>query len=453
LGNWFLNKKVLSIIFGYEQGVMKMARKPFRRTSAPGGPWYEYYGTVCPICGHEGMCMVHEDGNRVVCCRVESKIPWAKNSALPGYLHFLDDSKRVRFNMNNIDTSQNNEKKDDAMLNRAYQALISELKITKEHLLHLTGPERQLTINQILYRKYRSFPEKPWEVAKRVIARLGSPEDLIGVPGFHLKEGKYGKYMTIKGMKGSILIPYRNIRNEIVGFQYRVDQVRNKAVTKQIDDKFSAYIKEQPNVVVVKYGDTVLFEGEMPINADWQEFTHEGKVVGAVKVKKGNRYMWLSSAGEEGGTGAGPLPVHVAIPSDQLREWKTGTTLKKDVVWLTEGPLKADIAADLLDILYREDEMKDLGDTVLSIPGVNSWRIILPMLEEMGVKRVIFAFDMDANTNPEVKKHLIECIQTLKNEGYTIDLALWKESEGKGIDNLLLKGIIPEIMRVAEGRR
>lgn len=424
--------------------------KAFRRTSAPGGPWYEYTGTVCPICGHTGMCMVHEDGNRVVCCRVDSKIEWAKNSALPGYLHFLNDERKVTFNMDDIDTSQNNDKKSDTMLNRAFEALLSELKMTRNHLVHLCGPERQLTVNQILFRKYRSFPEKPWEVAKGVVGRLGSPDDLIGVPGFHLKDGKYGKYMTLKGMKNSILIPFRNVKNQIVGFQFRVDEVRNKAVTKQIDEKFTAYIKEQPNKVVVKFDKEILFEGEMPINGEWKEFKHEDKVVGAVKVKKGNRYMWLSSAGEDGGTGAGPLPVHIAIPSDQLKDWKTGTVLQKDVVWITEGPLKADISADLLDILYREDEIKDLGDTVLSIPGVNSWRIILPILKEMGVKRVIFAFDMDANTNPDVKKHLIECIQTLKNENYTIDLSLWKESEGKGLDDILLKGITPEIKRVYE---
>jgi Domain of unknown function (DUF3854) len=424
-----------------------MSRRPFRKTSAPGGPWYEYYGTVCPICGHEGMCMIHEDGNRVVCCRVPSDIGWAKNSALPGWLHFLN-GKKVQFRLEDIDTTENNPKKSDAELNRAYQALISELKLTKEHLLHLTGPSRQLTVNQILFRKYRSFPEKPWQVAKKVIARLGKPEDLIGVPGFYLKEGSNGKYMTIKGHKNSILIPFRNELNQIVGFQYRVDKVKNKVVTKQIDNKFTAHIKEQPDYVVVKYDGHVLFEGKLPVNGDWKNIEYNGKVVGAVKVKKGTRYMWLSSAGEEGGTGAGPLPVHISIPSDQLRNWKTGTLLQKDTVWITEGPLKADIASDLLPILFKEEEMENLGDTVLSIPGVNSWRIILPILKKMNVKRVIFAFDMDATENPDVKRHLKESMQELKKLNYTIDFSFWNPKEGKGLDDLLLKGIVPEVRRI-----
>lgn len=426
---------------------MIMAKRPYRKTSAPGGPWYEFYGTVCPICGHESMCMIHEDGNRVVCCRVSSDIEWARNSALPGWLHFLKE-KKVHFNLEDIDATEDNPKKSDAELNRAYQALISELKMTKEHLLHLTGPDRQLTINQILFRKYRSFPEKPWQVAKKVISRLGKPDDLIGIPGFYMKEGKHGKYMTIKGNPHSILIPFHNERNQIVGFQYRVDQVSNKAVTKQIDNKFNAYIKEQPNHVIATYDGEIIFEGKLPVNSDWKNIEYEGKVVGAIKVKKGNRYMWLSSASEEGGTGAGPLPVHISIPSDQLRTWKTGTLLKKDTVWITEGPLKADIASDLLPILFKKDEMQGLGDTVLSIPGVNSWRIILPILEKMEVKRVIYAFDMDATTNPDVKRHLVESMQELKERNYTIDFAFWNPNEGKGIDDILLKEIIPEVRRV-----
>lgn len=425
-----------------------MGKRQFRRTSAPGGPWYEFYGAVCPICNNDGMCMIHEDQNRVICCRIESKIAWAKDSALPGWLHFLEENPNRTYEKLEINAVEDNPKKSDPELNRVFQALLSELNMTKEHLITLTGPDRQMTTNQILARKYRSFPEKPWQVAKGVINRIGTAEDLIGIPGFHLREGNNGQYMTIKGMKGSIMIPFRNVRNEIVGFQYRVDTIRNKAITKAIDSSFSAYLKAQPNHVIVKLGDEVLFDGPMEIKKDWETFKKNGKVVGAVKVKKGQRYLWLSSANEEGGTGAGPLPVHIAIPSTQLKDWKTGTVLKKKTVWITEGPLKADISSDLLGKVLENDKANDLGDTVISIPGVNSWRIILPILKEMGVERVILAIDMDANTNPDVKLHLGECMLELRKENYTIDIALWDLKEGKGLDDVLLKSIIPEIRRL-----
>lgn len=423
-----------------------MGKRPFRKTSAPGGPWYEYYGTVCPICQNDGMCMIHEDGNRVVCCRMESKIEWAKKSSLPGWLHFLEEGKA--FEKIEIDAEPDNPKNPDSELDRVFQALISELNMKKEHLLQLTGPARQLTIQQVLLRKYRSFPEKPWEAAKGVIERIGKAEDLIGTPGFHLREGKYGDYMSIMGIKDSILIPFRNIRNQIVGFQYRVDEVKNKAVTKQLHEEFTAYITQQPNHVMVKLGDKVIFDDEMEIKKDWKAFTHEGKNVGFVKIKKGNRYMWLSSASAEGGTGAGPLPVHISVPSDQLKNWKTGTVLKKKTVWVTEGPLKADIASDRFGLMYKKDELNEYGDTVLSVPGVNSWRIILPILEEMGVERVVLAIDMDAMTNPDVKMHLMECAAELKNHNYTIDFAMWDVNVAKGLDDLLLQNLLPDIKRL-----
>ena len=424
-----------------------MART-LRRTSAPGGPWYEFYGAACPICNNTGMCMIHEDENRVVCCRMESKIQWAKNSALPGYLHFLNESEGKTFNIEEIDVEPDNPKKADNELNRVYQALLSELNMTKEHLLKLTGPERQLTSNQIILRKYRSFPEKPWQVAKGVIERVGKAEDLIGTPGFHLQDGKYGQYMTIKGTKNSILIPFRNIRNEIVGFQYRVDTIVNFAIVTGQKDGFSAYIKKQPNHIIVKYNDDILYDGEMEINGDWIEYRHNNQIVGLAKIKKGNRYMWLSSANENGGTGAGPLPVHISVPSDQLKSWKTGTVLKKKTVWITEGPLKADISSDLLGMLLKENEMNEFGDTVLSVPGVNSWRIILPVLKEMGVERVILAIDMDAVTNKYVKQHLMECAAELKNQNLTVDMALWDVNTAKGLDDILLKKYVPNIRRL-----
>lgn len=422
--------------------------RPLRRTSAPGGPWYEFYGSVCPICNNTGMCMIHEDENRVVCCRMESKIQWAKNSALPGYLHFLNPSEGQVFKIDEMDVEPVNPKNSDAELNRVYQALLSELNMTKDHLLHLTGPERQLTTNQIILRKYRSFPEKPWQVAKKVIDRVGKAEDLIGTPGFYLKDGNTNQYMTIKGSKNSILIPFRNIRNEIVGFQYRVDKIINFAVDINAREGFKAYIKQQPNHIVVKYNEEILYDGEMEIEGDWIEFKHNNQMVGLAKIKKGHRYMWLSSANLNGGTGAGPLPVHISIPSDQLKNWKTGTVLKKKTVWITEGALKADISSDLLSMLLKENEVNEFGDTVLSVPGVNSWRIILPILEEMGVERVILAIDMDAMTNKDVKLHLIQCATELKKLNYTVDLSLWDVNIAKGLDDLLLKSYVPNIRRI-----
>lgn len=40
------------------------------------------------------------------------------------------------------------------------------------------------------------------------------------------------------------------------------------------------------------------------------------------------------------------MPVHVAIPSWELKNWQIGTIHKVETVWVTEGALKADIAVE-----------------------------------------------------------------------------------------------------------
>lgn len=423
-----------------------MART-LRLTSAPGGPWYEYYRETCPICGRRGMCMVHEDGEKVVCNRQASEIEWAKNSALPGWLHSLNGERRRKVELDDVETASGLEKKPEAHLNRVYRALLSELSLRNEHTVQLKSPTRDMTDEEIMIRQYRSFPRKPWEAVKQVIDRLGGHDDLIGVPGFYTTEGKYGRYFTLSGYPQSILVPFRNIKNEIVGFQWRVDEVRNQITFLGKADEFSAYVKEQPNYVVAKYKEKVIFEGTMELKEE-KLFSVKNKQIGRIKIEKGNRYMWLSSARKESGTGAGPLPVHVAVPTRILRDWKVGSAMRARVVTVTEGPIKADKSAEKLDELLTKSEQQELGKVVLSVPGINSWRILLPILKEMGVETVNLAFDMDANTNNQVKQQLFACAKALKEMNYKVNLMLWEESEGKGLDDLLIQNIVPRIFKV-----
>lgn len=418
-----------------------------RRTSAPGGPWYEFYREVCPICGHKGMCMIHEDQNRVVCCRIESKIEWAKNSSLPGYLHFLNGNDRPKVDLSTISVEKEQPKKDDQHLNRVFRALLAETTLRKEHLEILTSKQRGMVEEEIIIRQYRSFPEKPWETTKKIIERLGDAEDLIGVPGFYSKEGKYNRYFTLNGYPKSILIPFRNIKNQIVGFQWRVDEVKNQIVHIKTNPDLNIVLIEQPNKVKIDYKGKTIFTGEVEIKKD-TPIKAKGRILGEFRVEKGNRYMWLSSSSKESGTGAGPLPVHVAVPTKILKDWKVGTTLKTKVVTVTEGPIKADKSAELFDILLTDEEKAIIGTVVLSIPGVNSWRIMLPILKEMGVEIVNLAFDADVQSNPQVQQHLFLCAKELISMGIKINILGWEEAEGKGLDDVLLNQIIPIIVPI-----
>ncbi|MCM3245657.1 hypothetical protein M3598_23215 [Cytobacillus oceanisediminis] len=55
----------------------------------------------------------------------------------------------------------------------------------------------------------------------------------------------------------------------------------------------------------------------------------------------GLRCHTFSSAKKPEGTGSGnPAPIHVAVPTSKLKEWKEGVSLKARTEWLSEGPLK-----------------------------------------------------------------------------------------------------------------
>jgi Domain of unknown function (DUF3854) len=104
------------------------------------------------------------------------------------------------------------------------------------------------------------------------------------------------------------------------------------------------------------------------------------------------------------------------------------------VVRLTEGPLKADIATVLSGIL------------TLGVPGVSAWRQVLPILTAMQVKTVAIAFDADARRNWHVARALQRTVEALLAARFEVVLERWAEQDGKGIDDLLAAGQVPEVV-------
>lgn len=108
----------------------------------------------------------------------------------------------------------------------------------------------------------------------------------------------------------------------------------------------------------------------------------------------------------------------------------------------------SDIAAENLDELLTNEEKLMYGTTVVSIPGVKVWRILIEPLKKMGVKQATFALDMDMITNSDVQWSLLECAQALYQEGISVNYASWDINLGKGLDDLLLNDYIPAIEKV-----
>lgn len=408
-----------------------------RRTRIPG--WFEYYRETCPICSKRGGCMVHEKGDTVVCIRIESKIVFSKN--FQSWVHRLEEKQD--FQVGKISEAVKTHKKISAtMLDLVYQVMLENQKLEMSHMTHLTSTQRGMSKHEVEKRGYRSFSKRPWEVVEKIVKATGY-QQFPGIPGFH--KNKYG--WTISGMEG-IMIPYRNQFNQIVGFQIRVDNPRNDVeVEKGSISGLMARVKQQPNLVQVLDDGEIILEKELKLKEKEEIVLAEGK--GSVKLVKGQRYFWLSSANRNEGCGAGdPLPMHIAVPTTKLSEWETGTLHKTKSVWLTEGALKADIAADHIEKVYDDAELNDIGSTIIAVPGVNTWRSVLPVLEDMDVETVTIAFDMDAISNKQVEQQLKMLIVELKSKGYHANIAMWNKDDGNGIDDVFINKRYPKIKKL-----
>ena len=170
----------------------------------------------------------------------------------------------------------------------------------------------------------------------------------------------------------------------------------------------------------------------------------QGRTVGGqvmpfevIRRKHGAPKYATLSAGKLVGAEAGHL-LHCARPTG------FGATTNVSRVWLTEGLLKADIAADLL------------GEVVLGAAGQRfEEEGLAEYLKALAPTEVVVALDYDAPGSSAIAKtdkarrglgdQLIEL-------GYRVSIARWESEKGKGLDDLLLAGERP-VLKDYLGRR
>ena len=135
----------------------------------------------------------------------------------------------------------------------------------------------------------------------------------------------------------------------------------------------------------------------------------------------GGKYSYLSSV-KHGGPGPGSSP-HVPL----------GIEAPAETVRLTEGALKADVAAALS------------GLPTVGAAGL-AWRPALDALQALGCKTVRLAFDADALDNAHVARALSDCCEAAGAAGLAVEMERWDKGDGKGIDDLLAAGKAPEVL-------
>lgn len=123
------------------------------------------------------------------------------------------------------------------------------------------------------------------------------------------------------------------------------------------------------------------------------------------------KFRWVSSSELKGGCRAEGWTHLAGLPA--------GTML------LTEGPMKADVIHALT------------GLSVLAVPGVNALtqlEIALKQLKELGLEKIMTAFDMDMATNPHVQKGYRQLLLLLDRMGFRFGTYLW-DGSFKGLDD------------------
>lgn len=272
--------------------------------------------------------MINSRGDTVVCIRMESDVQFS--ISFPSWIHRLKEARKERPSDNATgEFIEGNPKESSEQLHIVYKGFVDATRLTDAHYAHLTN--RGMTDDEVYIREYRSFPEQPWNTVKDITAMTGK-KSFEGIPGMH--QNNYG--WTISGYEG-ILIPYRNERNQIVGFQTRIDNPKNDVeISPGSITGLQARVLQQPNLVQILINGDILEEVLLQIGQTHTVYSDQG--IGFVKLVKGQRYFWLSSANKKNGTGAGnPMPVHVAVPTKQLETWKSGNEHKASSVWVTEG--------------------------------------------------------------------------------------------------------------------
>ncbi len=393
----------------------------------------------CPVCGHTDWCCY--TSYLVYCMRSDRPTVGDKVDPHPsgGYLHVIRSGVHRPVNRyEKLTAPESVPAAPVEVRDRWYRTLISQLRLAPNHQANLVG--RGFTEESIRGRGYCSLPEKDLrrELVARVMNRVGSSP--VGIPGFY-QHAHYGTW-SLSGAAG-LLIPVQDHEGRVQGFQVRRDEdgsetwsVRRPPRPGTIPDgprkgQTCASVEcQNPD------GEVCIVLGFGKMAATVMAVTPGGPIKGkfeklpdgCYELVKPLRYVWLSSANVKNGVnGAGSgAPIHVSRPVGVAN----GAT--SDVVWVTEGPLKADRLAQ-----WKRE-------IVLSVQGVSARKGIIEEVLRAKATWCIVAFDMDQNENVAVRDAVNQLSDELDSSGVKVGFALW-DPEYKGIDDALQAGLVPKV--------
>ena len=140
----------------------------------------------------------------------------------PYHLHRLDGSARPPVDQPPPSTNGTPPDRADAdTLHKVYSALLTRLFLSPAHRKNLQ--DRGLTDAQIDSRGYKTWTfHYGFSTARELHKQFC--DSVLKVPGFIMKEGRNGRFLTLAGPEG-IVVPVRDLAGRIVALQIRRDVV------------------------------------------------------------------------------------------------------------------------------------------------------------------------------------------------------------------------------------
>ncbi len=264
---------------------------------------------------------------------------------------------------------QEAERASDAAINRFYQHMLMACTLERRHKEDLL--KRGLTEAQIEEFGFRSVPRDTRGLMRYLVKKKGlNPE---GVPGTYIN--KWGDW--------------------------------DLAVPKKPREEGGGYAPKG---------------GYFCLQKDLERHLIGGMQIRLDDPGDGAKYVWLSSAGRNKGTGSGAQTTFLEGEEDRC-------------VIVTEGILKAAVIWHLLDKRV----------SVAGLPGVTIQKGLAPYLDRCGSNAFAFAaFDMDRYENPKVMEAQGKLCALIRSYGIGVHELKWGMKDGgwdgkdKGLDDFLL---------------
>lgn len=325
---------------------------------------------------------------------------------------------------------------DDEMLDKVYRSLLRQLKLEPWHREKLRKEWQEMTDDLVNKWQIKSLP--PLDILRKferiqytnptrksiienLIKEVGEPKY---VPGFYLADSGLYAMPAISG----ILYPIYNMDGKIIRLRIADDYPEIKGTFMGEEGIYSHKFEVGRHVWYFQTKD------KNAVKTDLQD-----KPEGKASNKYKNFSSFYEVRDDERKLVVNKLKFGAKAKATPGIYYEKGDDFT--VINITEGEKKSIISNYML------------ARPTIALPGVGSWNTLitsewLDKLVSKGTKEISVIYDADKNENELVLKAQNDFVKELKERNIDVSVGEWNPKWGKGLDDVLLKGIIPQYHKV-----